>query len=127
VKSRRRPTFSFLYQLAGGTLEDTPIANTATITSFTSELHTPDNTSLAEATIIAGAAPASCTLDGPYNIAVAVNTIQNTHSVQSSSSQVQQIRIIRGDQNGCFHSTSVACGPNATWTITNNTAADCGQ
>jgi hypothetical protein len=39
----------------------------------------------------------------------------------------QQIKVIGEDQDGCFLSTVVACGANATWTITNNSAADCGQ
>jgi hypothetical protein len=39
----------------------------------------------------------------------------------------QQVKVIGEDQDGCFLSTVVACGGNATWTITNDTAADCGQ
>jgi hypothetical protein len=39
----------------------------------------------------------------------------------------QQIKVIGEDQDGCFLSTVVNCGDNATWTITNDTAADCGQ
>ena len=39
----------------------------------------------------------------------------------------QQIKVIGEDQDGCFLSTVVACGADATWTITNDTAADCGQ
>ncbi len=39
----------------------------------------------------------------------------------------QQVKVIGEDQEGCFVSTVVACGGNATWTITNNTATDCGQ
>jgi hypothetical protein len=39
----------------------------------------------------------------------------------------QQIKVIGEDHNGCFLSTIVTCGDNATWTITNDTAADCGQ
>lgn len=38
----------------------------------------------------------------------------------------QQIKVIGEDQDGCFLTTVVACGSNATWTITNDTAADCG-
>jgi len=38
----------------------------------------------------------------------------------------QQVKVIAEDQNGCFLSTVVNCGDNATWTITNDTAADCG-
>ena len=47
-------------------------------------------------------------------------------SVNFSCDQ-QQIKVIGEDQDGCFLSTVVACGANATWTITNNSAADCGQ
>ena len=39
----------------------------------------------------------------------------------------QQIKVIGEDQDGCFLSTVVACGDSSTWTITNTTAADCGQ
>jgi len=38
----------------------------------------------------------------------------------------QQVKIISEDQDGCFSSTIINCGDNATWTITNNTARDCG-
>jgi hypothetical protein len=38
----------------------------------------------------------------------------------------QQTKVIAEDQDGCFLSTVVDCGSNATWTITNDTAADCG-
>lgn len=39
----------------------------------------------------------------------------------------QQVKVIAENQDGCFHSTVVSCGDSGTWTITNNTAADCGQ
>lgn len=39
----------------------------------------------------------------------------------------QQIKVIGEDQDGCFLSTVVACGDNATWTITSDTARDCGN
>ena len=38
----------------------------------------------------------------------------------------QQIKVIGEDQDGCFLSAVVACGNNASWTITNDTARDCG-
>jgi hypothetical protein len=38
----------------------------------------------------------------------------------------QQVKVIGEDQDGCFISTVVNCGDNATWTITNDTARDCG-
>ena len=39
----------------------------------------------------------------------------------------QQVRVIGEDQDGCFLSTVVNCGDSATWTITNDTARDCGD
>jgi hypothetical protein len=38
----------------------------------------------------------------------------------------QQVKVIAEDQDGCFASTVVNCGDSATWTITNDTARDCG-
>ena len=38
----------------------------------------------------------------------------------------QQVKVIGEDQDGCFLSTVVSCGDSATWTITNDTARDCG-
>jgi hypothetical protein len=37
-----------------------------------------------------------------------------------------QIKVIGEDRDGCFLSAPVACGGDATWTITNDTPADCG-
>lgn len=37
-----------------------------------------------------------------------------------------QIKVIAEDQDGCFLSTVVESNGSATWTITNNTAANCG-
>jgi hypothetical protein len=38
----------------------------------------------------------------------------------------QQVKVIAEDQDGCFASTVVNCGDSATWTVTTNTAWDCG-
>ncbi len=38
----------------------------------------------------------------------------------------QQVKIIGEDADGCFVSTVVSNGGNATWTIDNDTARDCG-
>jgi hypothetical protein len=38
----------------------------------------------------------------------------------------QQVKVIGEDQDGCFLSTIVNCGDSATWTITDETARDCG-
>ena len=38
----------------------------------------------------------------------------------------QQIKVIAEDQEGCFISTVAACEQSSTWTISNDTAKDCG-
>ena|SRR5437016_977610 len=38
----------------------------------------------------------------------------------------QQAKVIAEDQDGCFLSTVVNCGDSTTWTVTNDTARDCG-
>ena len=39
----------------------------------------------------------------------------------------QQVEVIGEDQDGCFLSTVVNCGDTSTWTITYDTARDCGN
>jgi len=39
----------------------------------------------------------------------------------------QQVKVIAEDQDGCFLTVVVSCGESATWTITNDTARDCGS
>jgi hypothetical protein len=36
------------------------------------------------------------------------------------------VRVIAEDQNGCFYYNNVSCDGNATWTISDNSTADCG-
>jgi hypothetical protein len=48
-------------------------------------------------------------------------------TVSNFACDQQQIKVIGEDQDGCFLSTVVACGADASWTITNDSAADCGQ
>ncbi|HMG74662.1 MAG TPA: hypothetical protein VK582_14275 [Pyrinomonadaceae bacterium] len=38
----------------------------------------------------------------------------------------QQVKVIAEDQDGCFVSTVATCGESVTWTITSDTARDCG-
>ena len=47
-------------------------------------------------------------------------------SIGNVACDQQQVKVVGEDQDGCFLSTVVNCGDNATWTITNNTARDCG-
>ena len=55
-------------------------------------------------------------------------TIATGHSstLSNVTCDQQQVKVIGEDQDGCFISTVVNCGDNATWTITNDTARDCG-
>ena len=47
-------------------------------------------------------------------------------TVSNLACDQQQVKVIAEDQDGCFLSTVISCGDSATWTITNDTAADCG-
>jgi hypothetical protein len=49
-----------------------------------------------------------------------------TVTLDSIACDQQQVKVIGEDQDGCFISTVVNCGDSATWTITNDTARDCG-
>lgn len=47
-------------------------------------------------------------------------------SLNNVACDQQQVKVIAEDQDGCFASTVVTCGDSSTWTITNDTARDCG-
>ena len=49
-----------------------------------------------------------------------------SHNLSNVACDQQQVRVIAEDQDGCFLSTVVTCGDSVTWTVTNNTARDCG-
>ena len=49
-----------------------------------------------------------------------------TFTISNLSWDQQQVKVIAEDQDGCFSSSVVAVEANASWTITNNTTADCG-
>jgi len=55
-------------------------------------------------------------------------TIAPGHSatVSNLTCDGQQMKVIGEDQDGCFVSTVVSCGSSGNWTITNDTARDCG-
>ena len=55
-------------------------------------------------------------------------TIPAGHSFNLSVSPCdgQQMKVIGEDQDGCFVSVAVNCGDSSTWTVTNDTARDCG-
>ena|SRR5436190_6161784 len=49
-----------------------------------------------------------------------------TYNLSNVSCDQQQVKVIAEDQDGCFASTVVSCGQSSSWTITNETARDCG-
>ena len=50
-----------------------------------------------------------------------------SYSVNNVACDQQQVKVIAEDADGCFLSLVVTCGDSATWTITNDTARDCGS
>ena len=49
-----------------------------------------------------------------------------SYTLESVPCDGQQIKVIAEDQDGCFLSLVISCGQSSTWTITNDTARDCG-
>jgi hypothetical protein len=56
----------------------------------------------------------------------AVIAAGQSYSLSNVACDQQQVKLIGEDQDGCFLSTTVSCGESATWTVTNDTARDCG-
>lgn len=50
-----------------------------------------------------------------------------SYNLSSLACDQQQVKVIAEDQDGCFLSTVVTCGNSSTWTVTNDTARDCGN
>jgi hypothetical protein len=48
-----------------------------------------------------------------------------SQTLNNVSCDEQEVKVIGEDQDGCFLTGVVACG-TATWTISNDTAVDCG-
>jgi hypothetical protein len=62
---------------------------------------------------------------GPNQLGDSTIPSGQSYSLNVSCDQ-SQIKVVAEDSNGCFLSAVVSCGDTATWTITNDTAADCG-
>ncbi|HJY30559.1 MAG TPA: hypothetical protein VJ306_21175 [Pyrinomonadaceae bacterium] len=48
-------------------------------------------------------------------------------TISNASCGGSGVKVIAEDQDGCFSYQVVSCSESATWTITNNTARDCGN
>jgi hypothetical protein len=53
-------------------------------------------------------------------------SVGQSNTLSNLTCDSQQVKVIAEDQDGCFMTLVVNCGDNATWTITNETARDCG-
>ena len=49
-----------------------------------------------------------------------------SYNLSNVACDQQQVKVIGEDQDGCFLSVVVSCGDSSTWTVTNDTARDCG-
>jgi hypothetical protein len=63
---------------------------------------------------------------GPEQLHGSVIAPGQSFNVGDVTCAQSQVKVVAEDGDGCFLSAPVDCGGAATWTITNNTAADCG-
>ena len=64
---------------------------------------------------------------GPDQLNGSIPPGGGTFTLDNVSCSGSGVKIIAEDQNGCFLYQVVACNDNVTWTITNDTAPDCGN
>ncbi|MDQ6653644.1 MAG: hypothetical protein M3Y84_12995 [Acidobacteriota bacterium] len=50
-----------------------------------------------------------------------------SYALSNAACDGQSTKVITEDIEGCFLSSTVSCGSNATWTITNDANPDCGN
>ena len=50
-----------------------------------------------------------------------------SYQLSDVACDAQQMKLIAEDQDGCFTSTVITCGQSSTWTISNDSAKDCGH
>lgn len=67
-------SFTFVYQVVGGTPVGTVISNTVSVTTTTQETHLPDNSSTSEGTVLGSGGGGECSLDCPNDIVTSATT-----------------------------------------------------
>lgn len=60
-------------------------------------------------------------------LGAAAITSGQSFNLSNVACDAQQIKVIAEDSDGCFLSVTIACGESPTWTITDDTARDCGN
>jgi hypothetical protein len=63
---------------------------------------------------------------GPEQLHGSVIAPGQSFQLEDVACTQSQVKVVAEDGDGCFLSAPVSCGGAATWTITNDTAADCG-
>ena len=63
---------------------------------------------------------------GPEQLHGSVIAPGQSFEVSDVTCSQSQVKVVAEDGDGCFLSAPVSCGGAVTWTITNDTAADCG-
>jgi hypothetical protein len=64
---------------------------------------------------------------GPDQLNGAIAAGGGSFTLANVSCSGAGVKVIAEDQNGCFLYQVVACNNSLTWTITNESAADCGN
>jgi hypothetical protein len=64
---------------------------------------------------------------GPDQLNSSVIGQGGSYTLNNVSCEGADIKIIAEDQDGCFITRTVTCSQNTNWTITNETARDCGN
>ena len=63
---------------------------------------------------------------GPDQLGGSVIPSGSTFTLNGISCDANSIRVIAENEDGCFLYYAVSCGNDASWTITDNAAPDCG-
>ena len=63
---------------------------------------------------------------GPEQLNGSVIAPGQSFNLEDVACTQSQVKVVAEDGDGCFLSAPVNCGGASTWTITNDTVADCG-
>ena len=63
---------------------------------------------------------------GPEQLGDAAISPGQSHVLADVACGQSQVKVVAEDGDGCFLTAEVGCGGASTWTVTNDTAADCG-
>ena len=63
---------------------------------------------------------------GSNQLGDAIISPGQSFALNNAACDQQQVKVVAEDQDGCFLSTVISCGDSASWTITNDSARDCG-